>query len=80
MFDALVHRGVRDMFAMCLGERGGVLMIGGVNEVYLQRDAAVNYAMMDAATYRIPITQLMVEHSTCRARLLTGVKVSPHHL
>jgi len=55
-------------------------MIGGVNEVYLQRDAAVNYAMMDAATYRIPITQLMVEHSTCRARLLTGVKVSPHHL
>ncbi len=71
MFDALVHRGVRDVFAMCLGEKGGVLMIGGVNEDYLQRDAAVNYAMMDVATYRIPITQLMVEHGTCRTRRLT---------
>jgi hypothetical protein len=64
VFDALVHRGVRDMFAMCLGAQGGVLMIGGMNEKYLVTDAVVNYATMDVATYRIPITQLMVEQTS----------------
>jgi hypothetical protein len=67
VFDALVHRGVRDMFAMCLGAQGGVLMIGGMNEKYLLPEAVVNYATMDVATYRMPITQLMVEQSTSRA-------------
>lgn len=77
VFDAFVHNGVRDMFAMCLGAKGGVLMLGGVNEKFLQSNAVVQYAAMDVTTYRMPITQLLVEQSTCQTR--TGdmsVKVS----